>query len=369
MEPSGARSAIAPGRGDKIGRICAEIRKILAPDNRRVTADMENSYVVIGGGTGSFSLLSGLRHHPVDLSSIVTMMDSGGNSGVMRDTYGVLPPGDLRRCLIALSDESQMLRDILSYRFEEPPLTGHNLGNLFFLALTLQSGSEKLAIESIGKMLKIKGRVIPVTWDHSHLTAEIEGGEVIQGEGNIDVRGNENPALPPRDLSRLIERVYLAPPASANPDALKAIESAQVVILAPGDLYTSTLPNLLVGGVPEAIQKAEAPFIYVLNLMTKHGETDGYTASRHIEEIKRYAGRTPDAVLIHDGSVPDDLLTRYDDEHAQPVEVDFDKMRALGVSVTWRRDIIAADSLVRHDPTRTAAALVELVDTLLKPDF
>jgi uncharacterized cofD-like protein len=369
MEPSDACCSPDPYGRDELGRICVEIPNIRTRNNRKVTADMENSYVVMGGGTGSFSLLSGLRHHAVDLSSIVTMMDSGGNSGVLRDSYGVLPPGDLRRCLIALSDESQMLRDILSYRFEEPPLTGHNLGNLFFLALSLQSGSEKLAIESIGKMLKIKGRVIPVTWDHSHLTAEIEGGEVIQGEGNIDVRGDENPALPPRDLSRSIERVYLAPPASANPDAIEAIERAQVVILAPGDLYTSTLPNLLVGGIPEAIQKVEAPFIYVLNLMTKHGETDGYSASRHIEEIKRYAGRTPDAVLIHDGSVPDDLITRYDDEHAQPVEVDFDKMRALGVSVTWQRDIMSADSLVRHDPTRTAAALVELVDTLLTPDF
>lgn len=329
---------------------------------------MENSYVVIGGGTGSFSLLSGLRHHSVELSSIVTMMDSGGNSGVLRDSYGVLPPGDLRRCLIALSDESQMLRDILSFRFEEPPLTGHNLGNLFFLALTRASGSERHAIESIGKMLKIKGRVIPVTWDHSHLNAEIEGGEIIKGEGNIDVRGNENPALPDRDLSLQIERVFLDPPAAANSDALEAIGRANVVILAPGDLYTSTLPNLLVGGVSEAIQKSEAPFIYVLNLMTKHGETDGYTASRHVEEIKRYAARIPDAVLIHDGSVPEDLLSRYNSEHAQPVEVDLDAVRALGVSVIWRRDIMAADSIVRHDPARTAAALVELTDVLLTPE-
>ena len=153
---------------------------------------MEESIVVIGGGTGSFSVLSGLRHHAVNVCSIVTMMDSGGNSGVLRDSYGVLPPGDLRRCLIALSDDSQMLRDILSFRFEEAPLTGHNLGNLFFLALTRASGSERIAIESISKMLKIKGRVLPVTWDHSHLNAELEGGEIVEGEGNIDVRGNEN---------------------------------------------------------------------------------------------------------------------------------------------------------------------------------
>jgi len=329
---------------------------------------MEESIVVIGGGTGSFSVLSGLRHHAVNVCSIVTMMDSGGNSGVLRDSYGVLPPGDLRRCLIALSDDSQMLRDILSFRFEEAPLTGHNLGNLFFLALTRASGSERIAIESISKMLKIKGRVLPVTWDHSHLNAELEGGEIVEGEGNIDVRGNENPALPVRDMSRPIEGVFLSPPAKANPDALEAIGHADVIILAPGDLYTSTLPNLLVGGISESIQKSEAPFIYVLNLMTKHGETDGYAASQHIEQIVRYAGRVPDAVLIHDGSVPDELLDLYDSEHAKPVELDSKRIRELGVSIVWRRDIMAADSLVRHDPARTAAAIVELANELLSQE-
>ena len=329
---------------------------------------MEESIVVIGGGTGSFSVLSGLRHHAVNVCSIVTMMDSGGNSGVLRDSYGVLPPGDLRRCLIALSDDSQMLRDILSFRFEEAPLTGHNLGNLFFLALTRASGSERIAIESISKMLKIKGRVLPVTWDHSHLNAELEGGEIVEGEGNIDVRGNENPALPVRDMSRPIEGVFLSPPAKANPDALEAIGHADVIILAPGDLYTSTLPNLLVGGISESIQKSEAPFIYVLNLMTKHGETDGYAASQHIEQIVRYAGRVPDAVLVHDGSVPDELLDLYDNERAKPVDLDSKRIRELGVSVVWRRDIMAADSLVRHDPARTAAAIVELADELLSQE-
>ena len=180
------------------------------------TAKMETSLVVIGGGTGSFSVLSGLRNHAVDLSSIVTMMDSGGHSGVLRDAYGVLPPGDLRRCLIALSDESQILRDVFSFRFEEPPLAGHNLGNLFLLALTKATGSERRAIESISKMLNIKGRVIPVTWDHSHLNAELEDGEIIEGEGNIDVLGNTSPALPDRDMTRAIRRVFLAPAASAS---------------------------------------------------------------------------------------------------------------------------------------------------------
>lgn len=328
---------------------------------------MENSLVVIGGGTGSFTLLSGLRNHPVKLSSIVTMMDSGGDSGVLRDAYGVLPPGDLRRCLIALSDESQILRDIFSYRFEEPPLTGHNLGNLFFIALTKTSGSERQALESIGRMLKIKGRVIPVTWDHSHLNAELDNGSVIEGEGNIDVLGSASPALPHYDENCRIRRVFLAPPAAANPDALDAIDGADILVFAPGDLFTSSIPNLLVDGIAEAIQRATAPMIYVVNLMTKHGETDGYTASRHIAEIERYAGRLPDAVLLHDGSVPSRLLTRYNTEHANPVELDIQGIRELGVSVIWRKNIMAADSLVRHDPERTAGALMDLSESLLEP--
>jgi uncharacterized cofD-like protein len=328
---------------------------------------METSLVVIGGGTGSFTVLSGLRDHAVDLCSIVTMMDSGGDSGVLRDAYGVLPPGDLRRCLIALSDESQILRDVFSFRFEDPPLAGHNLGNLFLLALTKATGSERRAIESISKILKIKGRVVPVTWDHSHLNAELEDGCIIEGEGNIDVRGSENPALPERDLSQSIRRVFLSPPATANPDALSEIAHSDILVLAPGDLYTSTIPNLLVDGIAEAIQESKAPFIYVLNLMTKFGETDGYSASRHLAEIVRYVGRVPDGVLIHDGSVPEDLVARYGDERAKPVKLDLDRIRELGVSTVWSKNIMAADSLVRHDPERTAAALIELAESLLHP--
>ncbi|MBW2293338.1 MAG: YvcK family protein [Deltaproteobacteria bacterium] len=312
--------------------------------------------------------MSGLRDHAVDLCSIVTMMDSGGHSGVLRDAYGVLPPGDLRRCLIALSDEAQILRDVFSFRFEDPPLAGHNLGNLFLLALTKATGSERRAIESISKILKIKGRVVPVTWDHSHLNAELDNGDIIEGEGNIDVRGNASPALPDRDLTHGIRRVFLSPPATANPDALNEIARADVVVLAPGDLFTSTIPNLLVDGIPEAIQESNAPLIYVLNLMTKHGETDGYSASRHLAEIVRYAGRVPDGVLIHDGSVPEHLIARYDSERARPVELDLDKMRELGVSLIRSKNIMSADSLVRHDPERTAAALIDLAEALLQPD-
>lgn len=327
---------------------------------------MARKLVLIGGGTGSFALLTGLRDFPVELASIVTMMDSGGDSGVLRDQFGVLPPGDLRRCLVALSDESQLLRDLFAFRFDEAPLQGRNFGNLFFLALTRSLGSEQQAVEAIGKILKIRGQVLPVTWDHAHLHAELANGEVIQGEANIDGRGRPESVLPPHDSDIAIRRVFLEPAARANPEAVARISSADVIVLAPGDLFTSTIPNLLVRGIPEAIQHAAAPLIYVVNLMTKHGETDGFDAGRHVAEIARYLGRVPDAVLVHGDDVPAELVRKYESERSSPVALDTERLRDLGVDKIWRGDIMSTDSLVRHDPRRTAQALLDLIESLLR---
>ena len=229
---------------------------------------MKRTITVIGGGTGSFSILSGLKHHDeLAIHSIVTMMDSGGDSGRLRDEFGVLPPGDARRCLIALSEESQLLRDLLDFRFNDAPLEDRNLGNLILLALTKRLGSERQAIDAFGRLLKIRGQVIGVTWKRTHLFAELADGTVIKGEANIDV--------PKHDASIPITRVFLKPKATANPAAVAAIERSDFIVLAPGDLYTSTVPNLLVGGIPQAIQQSRGRLVYVLNLMTKHGETDG----------------------------------------------------------------------------------------------
>ncbi|HKQ68150.1 MAG TPA: 2-phospho-L-lactate transferase CofD family protein, partial [Polyangiaceae bacterium] len=187
---------------------------------------------VIGGGTGSFTLLRGLvAYDDLDVRSIVTMMDSGGDSGRLRDEFGVLPPGDVRRCLVALSDETALMRELFNFRFSEAPLDGRNFGNLFFLALTRVLGSERLAIQAAGRILNIRGEVIPVTWDHAHLSAVLADGQVVAGEANIDV--------PKHDASIAIERVYLEPRATANGAALAAIDGSDFVVLAPGDLYTS----------------------------------------------------------------------------------------------------------------------------------
>lgn len=318
---------------------------------------MSYQVTVIGGGTGSFSILSGLKClDEVSIQSIVTMMDSGGDSGRLRDEFGVLPPGDARRCLIALSEESQLLRDLLDFRFTDAPLENRNLGNLIFLALTQQLGSEREAIEAFGRLLKIKGRVIGVTWKKSHLFAELADGTVIEGEANIDV--------PKHDVSIPIARVFLQPKAAANPEALRAINRSDFILLAPGDLFTSTVPNLLVRNIPQAIQRARAPLIYVLNLMTKHGETDGYTASKHIAEIIRYGGRVPDAILAHGGRIPADLAMKYAAEHSHPVKLDIEAVCQQGVKVIKIENVMLKTSLVRHDPARTAKALIALFKEL-----
>jgi uncharacterized cofD-like protein len=315
---------------------------------------------VIGGGTGSFQVLTGLRHHsPLEIRSIVTMMDSGGDSGRLRDEFGLLPPGDVRRCLVALSEESDLLRELFSYRFTEEPLAGRSFGNLFVLALTRTLGSEKEAIGAVGRILKIRGEVIPVTWDHAHLFAELSDGSLVEGEANINA---------PRECSDApISRVYLSPEASANPRALQAIRTADYVVLAPGDLYTSTLPNLLVSGVSEALQETRARLVYVMNLMSRTSETRGYTGARHVERIAEYGGRVPDAVLAHAGAVPDEVIRRYEAEQAHPIEPDAAALYALGVGRVVQEPVASAASLVRHDPARTAAALLRLFGELDAP--
>lgn len=319
----------------------------------------QQKYVVavIGGGTGSFSVLSGLGPcENLTVNSIVTMMDSGGDSGRLRDEFGVLPPGDVRRCLVALSEESMLLRDLFSFRFTEAPLANRSFGNMFFLALTKMLGSEKEAVEAISRILKIRGKVIPVTWDHTHLYAELADGTLVRGEANI--------SMPEHDASVPIKRVYLEPAAAANQEAISAILESDFVVFAPGDLFTSTIPNLLVKGISEAIQQAKAPVIYVLNLMTKHGETDDFTASQHVTQIVHYAGRVPDAVLVHRGVLPAEMALRYREEQARQVKIDTDEIYRLGVKLVKSGDVMSATSLVRHDPARTSMALLGLFEEL-----
>jgi uncharacterized cofD-like protein len=317
----------------------------------------EPRIVVIGGGTGLFTALRGLRRFTSSLTAVVSMLDNGGSSGRLRDEFGYLPPGDVRRCLVALAadDESILLRELFEYRFDRGEgLNGHTFGNLMLTALTAILGSEAHAIREAGKLLRIQGEVLPVTLDNSTLCARLVNGAVIQGETDIDVRKADH------DVP--IAAVYLQPSAAANPDALRALGEADLIVLGPGDLYTSVIPNLLVDGVADAIRGSRATCVYVCNVMTKHGETDGYAAGDFIAEIARYLGSgTLDHAVVHRHDIlPEELWERYREERAEPVRVDLSRCQTLVPRITVR-PLAATGSLVRHDSNRLGDALIEIV--------
>ncbi|GAC1325383.1 MAG: hypothetical protein NVS2B16_03350 [Chloroflexota bacterium] len=312
---------------------------------------------MLGGGTGLFTALSGLRRHDVDLTAVVTMADSGGSSGRLRDEFGSLPAGDVRRCLVALAADDSvglLLRQLFEYRFERGgDLAGHSFGNLMLTALNDLTGGMDAAIMEVSRLLRIRGRVLPVTLSDSHLYAVLENGETIAGEAAIDTR---------RDTVA-IERIYLSPPAEATIEACEAIRSADIVVIGPGDLYTSLLPNLLVSGIREAIAQSSATTVYVCNVMTKHGETDSYAASDFLRAVSRYLEpATLDvAMLNYYEELPRDVLARYQAARQIPVSIDLELCYAYA-SRLMVRPMAAAGTLVRHDPDRLADAIIEIAN-------
>jgi uncharacterized cofD-like protein len=316
---------------------------------------MSDRIAVLGGGTGLFTALSGLRHHDVDLSAIVTMADSGGSSGRLRDEFGTLPAGDVRRCLVALAaDDSvgMLLRQLFEYRFERGEgLIGHSFGNLLLTALNDLVGGMDGAILEAAHLLRVKGRVLPVTLTNSHLHAVLNDGRLLDGESAIDLRRDATP----------IQRVYLEPDAEATPEAIQAILDADMVVVGPGDLYTSIVPNLLVRGIREAIAQSTATTVYVCNLMTKHGETDGFAASDFLRVVSEYLGDgvLDGALLNYYESFPTEVLERYAAQHSHPVSIDQGCYR-FGLRLMVR-PIAAAGTLVRHDSEHLAEALIDLM--------
>ena len=320
--------------------------------------------VVIGGGTGTFVVLSGLKKYSVDLSAIITMMDSGGSSGKLRDELGVLPPGDVRQCLVALAKSSKLLRDMFNYRFEEGGLKGHTFGNIFLSTLTKTTGSMKKAIEEVGKILRIQGRVIPVTYDKSDLCIELTDGTIIEGETHID-------EVESREQRSRIKRAFLKPVAQANPDAEIAIKEADAIIIGPGDLYTSIIPNLLVTGIQAAIRNSKGKKIYVLNLMTKYGQTTRHTAKDHIEDLIQYVGEDQlDVVLVNKKTATKETLAWYKDFDEHQVEDDLgDKRKFQVVRKNLIKDVVIAAqlsdglrrSIIRHDSDKLAKAIMEIL--------
>jgi uncharacterized cofD-like protein len=313
------------------------------------------SVVVIGGGTGSYTLLRGLKRHTDRITAIVSMFDSGGSTGRLRDEFGYLPPGDVRRCLLALAPEQSdtlILRQLLDHRFTRGAgLEGHSFGNLLLTALKDITGSELDAIEAASRILRLHGRVLPVTLDDSHLAAELEDGRTVKGETNIDI--------PRHDGTLRIRRLFLEPAARALPAALETIRNADLIAIGPGDLYTSVIPNLLVDGIPDAIRAAKAPKVYTCNLMTKPGETHGYTAADHLNEVMRYLGGPVDAIICNSRQGSRDLLRKYEGEQKYPVKVEPGDIVRTGVRLI-HEDLINEPMLIRHDSEKLAKAVLSV---------
>lgn len=305
--------------------------------------------VVIGGGTGTYLVLGSLKHYPVELAAIVSMADDGGSTGILRDQYGVLPPGDIRRALVALSQESASLRKLFNYRFGTGNIAGHSFGNLFLGALEKIEGSFERAVDEAARILNVNGNVIPVTLNNVRLHARLGDGSIIRGEKNIDVQHDSTRAP--------IERVWLKPRGFINPRATKAISGADFIIIGPGDLYTSLAPNLLVAGMPETIKKSKAKKIYVANLMTKHGETDDFTANKFVSELERYLGtHIIDYVILNSKKPSRVILARYAHEKSFFVEP-----RDINGILCIKKNLLAPGKLIRHDKRKLGSLLFSLI--------
>jgi len=301
------------------------------------------------------------------LSAIVTMSDSGGSNKRIRDEFGLLPTSDIRQCLIALSAEkgrTGLIRQLFMYRFEKGQgISGMTFGNLFMAALSDILGSQAEAIKQTGKVLRIAGSVIPVSFSKTNLFARYEDGSVVGEEHLIDE--------PEHDGTLKIVETYLKPRPRANPEAIKAIESADVIVMGPGDLYTSLLPNMMVSGVASAIKKSRAKKLFVLNLMTKYGQTYNMTASDHIKALEKYIGKTLDAVIVNDSGFPQGVLQKYKKLNEFPVVDDLSKTTYYTVVRTnivsdkiaqKQKSDTLIRSLIRHDDTKLAAAIKEIVE-------
>lgn len=324
------------------------------------------SIVVIGGGSGSSVALRGLKTRDLAVTAVVTMFDSGGSTGILREEFGYPPLGDLRQCLVALSpeDDEQVaaLNSALDFRFDfGSSLQGHTVGNLVLAALTTAYNGVQGALDELSRMMKLDGQVVPVTLDEAHLCARLIDGQVIRTESAIDLRGNNGPR---------ISEVFLDSEVKANPRALDAIENADAILLGPGDLYTSVIPNLLVKEVSDAIRGTESPVIYACNLMTKLGETAGYGVSTFASEVVRYiGGRKLDYLLVNTAQFSDRVLHEYAAEDAAPVELD------NGIVEEFAREIVMGDLAfvdgltLRHHSGRLADAVMAAMGQPTQPQL
>jgi uncharacterized cofD-like protein len=316
--------------------------------------------VAVGGGTGLSVLLRGLKHHAGSdrlrqLTGVVTVTDDGGSSGRLRREFGVLPPGDIRNCIVALADDEDLLARLFQYRFPNGDgLLGHSFGNLFLTALTGITGDFHQAILTAESILSVRGKICPATVQDVRLRGRGASGRVYEGESAIGTSGEP------------LDGLELDPPAPpAFPPALAAIDKADLILLGPGSLYTSILPNLLIPGIRQAVCRSRARTVLLLNLMTQPGETDGMSGLDHLKAVERFTGPgLVDAVLVSSTPIPEHLLEHYASTGSEPVRFDREALAALaamGIQIV-EADLLAAGDLIRHDPGKLAAAVLDLLD-------
>ena len=309
--------------------------------------------VVIGGGTGCFTVLSGLKKYPVNLSAIVSMADSGGSTKILREDFGILPPGDVRRALVALSRSEKSISALFNYRFNEGCLSGHSFGNILITALERIKGNFEEAVEEAGRILNIKGEVIPVTLKNTNLYAVLENGKIIEGEENIDV--------PKHNANLKIKKVYLKPAARVNKKAKSAILKADLIVIGPGDLYTSIIPNLLVKGIPEVIKKSRAKRVYICNIMTKKGETNNFSGKDFVKEIEKYLGGKFLNYVIYNNRKPFPArVKKYEKEGAVFVKCNYKNSNNHRFKLV-KGNFLRKKGFIRHDPHKLAKTLINIL--------
>ena len=308
--------------------------------------------VVVGGGTGTFTVLSGLKKYPLELSAVVAMSDNGGSTGILRDELGVLPPGDVRQCLVALSRSDQLMRTLMNYRFSNGTLKGHSFGNLLLSALERITGSFDLAVEKASEILLLEGKVLPATLDKIHLIAHLANGKTVRGEAKIE-----------KTNLLSLKHLSLKPSPKANPKAITALTNANLIIFAPGDLYTSIIPTLLVPGIPQAITQSKAKKVYVCNLMNKLGHTDGFSVEDHVLKLEEYLGGEIHNVIVNNQKPSPLLLKKYarEGEHFVEFKKSASSPRNYITHALIRKKVFASvpgdairRTFIRHDPERLA---------------
>lgn len=324
--------------------------------------------VAIGGGTGLSTLLRGLKKYVRNgepwnierLSAIVTVTDEGGSSGILRKELAMLPPGDIRNCIVALAEEEHLLSQLFGYRFGSGAVQGHSFGNLTLAALTQITGSFDKAILAVSEVLRVKGEIFPSTLDDVRLRALCADGTELVGE--LAISGDPTQPNRPRPVHERIERLTIDPPdAVPIPDAVAAIREADLVLIGPGSLYTSILPNLAIRGLADAVRTSDALKVYVCNVMTQPGETDGYAAHDHLAAILDHAGPLVDIMIVNGKTPTPRTLDAYARQHQEPVSYDVDAIRVLGVTPFFG-DIISEGNVLRHDSDALATTVFRLCE-------